>query len=221
MRRITNGLIGLLALVVAGDLAGQWNVARFGEERNRMYTSFGFDPALVSAVGYGRVIPLFGHPFQFTGEVGLAAAHLDTRDFRARVGAETSVLRWRSLHLTGSATFITRGTENAIYRGLNFGADLTGRFGVYRRGWFLAGEFGFDKAIITHLTHSDWYREHYYAGARDGWYLDAGGTYHYGATAGIGFGRLELTGRFNWVRTEEWDALPSPVVGSVGVGVRF
>jgi len=31
-------------------------------------------------------------------------------------------------------------------------------------------------AIITHLTHSDWYRENIYRDAKDGWYLDADGT---------------------------------------------
>jgi hypothetical protein len=150
----------------------------------------------------------------------MAAAEIDTRDFRARLQAFTSVLQWRSLHLTGSATFITRGTENSIYQGLNFGADFTGTAGVYRPGWFMAGEFGFDKAIITHITHSDWYRS-FYPGAKDGWYLTGGGTYHYGVTGGVAIGRVEIGGRAGWLRTEDWNELVTPMYASLGIGLGF
>jgi hypothetical protein len=210
-----------LATVAARRATAQWNVARFDTGRNRVYTTFGIDPAFVSTVGYGRVVRPFGHRVELTGDLGLAAAHLDTRDFRARLGLQTSILHWRSLQLTGSATFITRGTENSIYRALNFGSDFTGTLGMYRHGWFAAGEFGFDKAIITHLTHSDWYRKYYYPDARDGWYLDAGGVFHYGATAGVAIGRAEISARFGWRRTEHFREEVSPLYGGLGLGVSF
>lgn len=201
--------------------SAQWNVARFDDVRNRAWTTFGLDPALVASAGYGRVLNVLGHDFQISGEAGVAAAKMDVRDFRVRIGTQTSLVQWRSLHLTGSAVFITRGTENAIYRGLNFGADVTGGAGVYRERWFVAGEFGKDKAIITHLTHTDWYREHYYPDARDGWYLDAGGTFHYGVTAGLALGRFEVTGRFGWKQTEDFRDVAVPVYGGIGVGIGF
>jgi hypothetical protein len=208
----------LMSVLMAGQAAAQWNVARFGTTGGRMYTVFGLDPALVTSLGYGRVLPLIGHDFQFTGDAGVVAAHMDTRDFRVRLGTQTSLARWRSVHLTGSATFISRGTENSIYRGFNFGADLTATLGVYRRGWFAAGEFGKDKAIVTHVTHSDWYRKNFYPGAKNGWYLDTGGTFHYGLAAGLALGRAELVGRFGWARTEDFNELMPPLYGSVGVG---
>lgn len=211
----------LVPALLAREGAAQWNVARFDRAPNRAYTAFGLDPAFVTTVGYGRVVPVFGHRVQFTGDVGIGAAGMDLDDFRARLTAYSSVARWRSLNLTGSATFITRGTRNSIYRGLNFGADLTGAVGVYRPGWHVAGEFGFDKAIITHITHTDWYRTYFYPGAKDGWYLDAGGTYHYGAVAGVAFGRVELVGRAGWQQTEDWNALNPPMYASVAAAIGF
>jgi hypothetical protein len=151
----------------------------------------------------------------------MAAAELDTRDFRARVQVFTSIVRWRSLYLNGSVTSITRGTENSIYRGLNFGADFTATAGVYRSRWFAAGEFGFDKAVITHLTHSDWYHQYIYPEAKDGWYLDAGGTYHYGLAVGITVGRAEVFGRCGFIRTEDFNDLVPPAYASLGVGIGF
>jgi hypothetical protein len=108
-----------------------------------------------------------------------------------------------------------------VYRGLNFGADFTGTAGVYRQSWFAAGEFGFDKAGITHVTHTDWYRDNYYADAKDGWYLNAGGTYHYGLVTGVAVGAMELALRAGWQRTEDFKALLTPFYGSLGIGFSF
>ena len=222
MKTTTSFAIGLLLTVlVAQEAAAQWNVARYDAGRNRVYASVGLDPALVTTVGYARVVPVLGHNFQLASDVGVVTAGIDARDFRARVELESSLLHWRSLRLAGSATFITRGTENSIYRGINFGSDFTGTGGVYRKNWFAAGQFGFDKAIITHITHSDWYRANYYADARDGWYLDAGGTYRYGVVGGVALGSAELVGRFGFRKTEDFNSLNPPMYASVGLGFAF
>jgi hypothetical protein len=92
---------------------------------------------------------------------------------------------------------------------------------VYRSGWFAAGEFGFDKAIITHVTHSDWYRTYFYAQARDGWYLNTGGTFHYGLVGGFAIGRTELLLRYGALRTEQFNDLTPPMYASLGFGVAF
>jgi hypothetical protein len=212
--------VALLALT-ARDAAAQWNPARLDGRPNRVYTSFGLDPAILPTIGYARTLRLFGHRFQLAGDVGVVATHLDTRDYRARLDAFTSLVHWRALYLTGSAAFITRGTENSIYQGLNFGADVTGALGVYRRGWFAAGEFGFDKAIITHITNSEWYRTYFYPDAKDGWYLTGGGTFHYGLAAGLGLGPTELVARYGWRRTEKFGELTPPMYVSLGFGVGF
>lgn len=216
---ITIGL--LLSAVVCNNAAAQWNVARYDAGQNRVFTTIGLDPALVTSVGYARVLPVLGHNFQLAADAGVVAAGVDTRDFRTRVDLQSSILQWRSLRLVGSATFITRGTENSIYRGLNFGADFTGIAGVYRSRWFAAGQFGKDKAIITHIRHSDWYRDNYYSDAKDGWYLDAGGTYHYGLLSGIAIGRTELVGRAGFLRTEDFNSLTPPMYASLGLGFAF
>lgn len=222
MRYISSIYLGVaLSALAAAEANAQWNLARFAAERNRVYTTFGLDPALVSTVGYGRVVPVFGRDFVLTADVGVVTAHMDTRDFRARVGTQASVVRWRSVHLAGSATFITRGTENTVYSALGFGADLAGALGVYRPRWFAAGEFGFDKAIITHVTNSDWYRQNVYPDAKDGWYLDAGGTYHYGVSAGYSMGSTELTARAGWRRTERWADLSPGMYATLGIGFGF
>ena len=207
--------------VVSRDVAAQWNVAQFGTDRNQVYSTFGIDPAVIASVGYGRIVPMLGRQWQLGIEGGVVAPDYDTRDFRARAQVRTSIARWRSLHLVGSMAFITRGTENSIYRAVNFGADFTGALGVYRPRWFFAGEFGFDKAVITHITHSDWYRTHFYAEAKDGWYLNAGGTFHYGAATGLSLGRMELAVRAGRLQPEDFNEIGAGGYASAGIGFKF
>ncbi len=209
------------AVLIAPAASAQWNVARFDSAPDRFYVTFGLDPAFIPSAGYARVVSIFGHHVQLAGDVGIVAAEMDTRDFRVRMQALTSIVHWRSLRLTGSTTFIARGTDNSIYRGFNLGTDLTGTLGLYRSGWFLAGEFGLDKAGLTHLTHSDWYRTHFYPDAKDGWYRDPGGTIHYGLAAGLAVGRAELLLRCGALRTEQFNELTPPMYASMGIGVAF
>jgi hypothetical protein len=222
MSRISRLTLGIaLTMLAASNAHGQWNVARFGTERHRVYTTFGLDPAFVTSVGYARTFPVMAHEFQMTGEVGMASHRADTHDFRSRVGLQTSLVRWKAVNLSGSATFVSRGTDNAIYRGFNFGADLAGAVGVYRPRWFVAGEMGLDKAVITHVTHSAYYRDTFYPDEKDGWYLDAGGTIHHGLSAGLTLGKAELVTRAGWLRTERYNSLMPPFYGTVGLGVGF
>jgi hypothetical protein len=220
--QLRGSILGLLAVVpFAAQISAQWNLARFDEAANRVYTTVGLDPAFLPTVGYARVLSVFGHPVQLAGDVGIAMAEFDSRDFRAQVQALTSLVHWRSLYLTGSTTIIGRGTENTIYRGYNFGVDLTGTLGLYRPRWLVAGEFGLDKALVTRVTHSDWYRTYFYADAKDGWYRDTGGTVHYGLIAGLSVGRVELLARYGMQRTEKLNEMTPPMYASIGLGLAF
>lgn len=217
--KLAFGLV--LATFTVGELSAQWNIARTDGPRNFAYASFGMDPALIASAGYVRTVPVFGHAFELGGEAGIVAAGWDARDFRARAQVRTSLLHLGLFRIVGSAAFVARGTENTLHRAFNFGSDFTGNAGLYSRGWFLAGEFGFDKAIITHLTHTDWYRRNVYAGAKDGWYLTGGGTFHYGVTAGMAIGPAEIAVRAGLLRTEDFNELVSPIYTSATVGFRF
>ena len=217
--KLAFGLV--LSTLTVGELAAQWNIGRTDGPRNFAYASFGLDPALIASAGYIRTVPVFGHAVEMGGEAGIVAAGWDARDFRARVQLRTSLLHLGVFRIVGSAAFIARGTDNAMHRAFNFGSDVTGNAGLYGRRWFLAGEFGFDKAIITHITHSDFYRRHVFAGAKDGWYLTGGGTYHYGATGGISIGPAEIAVRAGWLTTEDFNELVTPLYSSATVGFRF
>ena len=222
MKRIKSITLGImLAALVTGDAAAQWNVSRFSTARKQMYMTFGLDPAVVTSLGVAGVGSLMEHDFRLSAEVGVVTAKVDAGDFRTRLGVQTSLFKWRAVNLSGSATAIVRGTDNTIYRGVNFGADVSGALGVYRPRWFVAGDGGLDKAIITHVKMTDWYRKQFYADAKDGWYLDAGGTYHYGLAGGVTVRDFELMTRLGLAKTERYKQVMPPLYMSLGVGHAF
>jgi hypothetical protein len=217
----TLAILGVL-LLASRDAAAQFNVARFDSARSRVFGTFGLDPAIVGSVGIGRVVSPFGHHVHLVGELGLAGSRdMGADDARFRFGLQSSLAQWKSLHVTGSVLAIARTTENTVYRGYNFGADLAATVGVHRPRWFAAGEIGRDKAVITHVRHTSWYRNTYYAGAKDGWYLDAGGTVRYGVAAGVAKGNVELSTRVGVLKTEKYNALMPPGYATVGVALAY
>lgn len=138
----------------------------------------------------------------------------------ARHGANTAV-HWGAFRIAAEEAVIARGTSNTIYSALNLGAAATFTAGVYRSRWFAATEGGFDKAVVTRITNSDWYRTYYFADAKNGWYLSPGGTFHAGLTAGATLGNIELTARAGTLRTERWNVMTPPMYVSLGAGVGW
>ncbi len=218
--RIVWGIV-LMLCAPAGVAHAQWNLSRLTPGESRVQLTMGIDPAVIPSIGYSRVVSLFGAPSQVSVEGGVVAGEAELRDYRAKIMGQVQLVQYGSLRLAASVAAITRGTSNDVFRAINFGADVGAVGGLYRRRWFVAAEMGFDKAIVTHLTHTQQYRDLWYAEAKDGWFVENGGTWRFGATGGVTMGRTDLMLRAGVPRTQGGETLPVPGYLSVGMGVRF
>ncbi|HET9134402.1 MAG TPA: hypothetical protein VFN90_08865 [Gemmatimonadales bacterium] len=198
--------------------SAQWNLARRTIGDTRLSMSVGVDPAVIGSVGLHHTVRIVGLRTQLGADAGIVGGEADLRDYRARLGAEVQLVELGQVRVAAALSGIVRGTSTLLFRGTNIGADAGLTAGLYRRGWFVAGEAGFDKAILTHLVHSDWYRERVYREAKDGWYLDNGGTWRFGAAIGVSVGATELLLRGGLQRTQGWEPLLVPAYLSIGVG---
>jgi hypothetical protein len=210
----------LLASLAPSAATAQWNVARTDSARTSVYGSYGLDPAVVASIGVARRMPSLGGA-QLSAEAGWAVAEVDSRDYRGRIGASGSVVRWRAVRLVGEGTVSVRSTSNSIYRALGFGAASSWTLGVYRPRWFAGTEAGYDKSVATRIVNSEWYRTNFYPDAQDGWYRNGGGTVHYGVTGGVTVGSAELMARAGLLRTERFNEMMPPMYLNLGVGYRF
>jgi hypothetical protein len=113
------------------------------------------------------------------------------------------------------------GTANSIHRATAVKSDLVLLAGHYARSWFVAAEAGYDRAWLTHVKNTDWYRTYFYADARDGWYGGTEGTLRAGLRGGLRFGRIEVVARAGVNRTETLRELDVPFYATLGAGCRF
>jgi hypothetical protein len=123
--------------------------------------------------------------------------------------------------LSAQLAFEVAGTENSIYSGTALRTDVVLLAGHYARRWFAVGEAGYDRAWLTYIKNSDWYRDSFYSGAVDGWYSGGGGNLHAGAKGGLTIGSVEIVLRAGITRTEALNDLDLPFYATIGASYRL
>ena len=154
-------------------------------------------------------------------QVTLVAAKPDLQDYAVKVGSQADLLHAGWFDLSAQLAFEVANTENSIYRGTALRTDVVLLAGHCGRRWFALGEAGYDRAWLTYIKNSDWYRTYYYSGAKDGWYGGTGGTLHAGVKAGVRIAREEIVVRAGVNKTETLQALDLHFYATLGANYRF
>jgi hypothetical protein len=130
-------------------------------------------------------------------------------DFKTKIGGQIRLYRIRNFQFSASIHGIYRKYENPLVRLQNFGSEMTGVIGYYKPKWFISGELGFDKAIVTHFKHSESYKANVYANVKDGWYEPAtGGNFNCGVQTGYSFSRSDIIVKLGAVMTQDFKTTP-------------
>lgn len=148
-------------------------------------------------------------PIALTTQFSIPSGEKPFDDFKTKIGAR--ILLLNSTHFKGAVTVngIYRRFENPLVRLQNFGSEMKATLGYYKPRWFIAGEVGFDKAIVTHFKHPDLYRKTIYRDVKDGWYEPAtGGHFFYGLQTGYTFKHSDITLNFGKVLTQDFKSTP-------------
>ena len=168
----------------------------------------GWDYDLSYSAGYAyRVSTKF--PLFLNTNISIPSGEKILDDFKIKLGGQVVVLN--NENLKGSITLngIFRKYENPLVRLLNFGSETKVTFGYYKPKWYVAGETGFDKAIVTHFKHSEIFRDNIYPGVVDGWYEPAaGGNFYYGLQTGYSFKKCDITFNIGKVITQDFKTTP-------------
>lgn len=143
-------------------------------------------------------------------------------DYKFRSGISKGIWEKKNFKINASALALFRRYENPYARLLNFGIDLSATGGLYKKHWFLAGNLGFDKAIITHFRHTALYKENF-PGVRDGWYEPAtGGNVYYGIQTGWSFVNQDLYLKLGKLTQQDFKTTPMlPFYAELGFNLRI
>jgi hypothetical protein len=159
-------------------------------QRHIVNLNVGFDNATTVGIGYGYHFNT-KMPLVVNVEYSMPMGNIIFDDFKTKIGGQLDLLRINSFHTSAKAYGIIRRFQNDMTRMVNFGSEFSATAGIYKDKWFAAGEIGFDKAITTHIKHSDLMKE-YNPSVQSGWYIPTGGNLLYGLQGGYSFSRYDV-----------------------------
>ena len=198
-----------------------WGGLHF-DEKHIVAAGLGYEYGLVYELAYGHVFQTRFFPL-VTG-ISFSTPPGDDRfdDFKVKVGGQVRWFSFSNFQFSTEAVGIFRRYENDFAMLINFGSELSGVLGYYRPGWFLAAEVGFDKAIVTHFKHTDYYTE-INPTVVNGWTNSAtGGNLHYGLQAGVSFRKSDLNMRIGKIVAQNFKTAPYiPYYFHLGYSRRF
>jgi len=222
MKRMNTVVLLLMVLAAAGNSQTvNWESLR-ESQHNLILVNSGYDYGVTAQFGYYRSLTiikpvLVGLDYSFP----MGSTLLD--DFKVRLGAQVQVVEIGGFSTTVKLMSNFRRYENDLVRIVSFGSDFSVVAGYYDPAWYAAGEFGFDKSIVSNLKHSDTMRKYVYSGIRDGWYIPTGGNYYYGVQGGKSIGEsLDLSLRLGATTAQAHDEnAVLPFYAQLGLGVKF
>jgi len=184
--------------------------------------NFGLEYGVIYGLGYGYQINSRLFPIVVKLEYSFPSGNKIFDDFKTKIGGQIRWIEYHGFQFSTKIHGVFRRYENDFARLVNFGSDMSGIVGYYRPKFFVAGEVGFDKAIVTNFMHSKAYKEQY-PGVVDGWYEPAtGGNFYYGLHAGFSFRKQDIYIRAGKILTQDYKTTPMvPIYGQLGYNIKF
>ncbi|RFS16151.1 hypothetical protein [Emticicia sp. C21] len=176
------------------------------EQRHITSINIGLDYGITLGIAYGYQLKA-KLPVILVAENSLPSGKNIGDDFKTKIGGQIRWIRVGDLQFSTKVQGVFRRFQNNYARLNNFGSDLSGIIGYYKPKWFLAGEAGFDKAIVTHFKHPDLMKENF--ATKDGWYEPAtGGNFYYGLQSGFSWRSHDLTLKAGKIVTQDFKTEP-------------
>ena len=180
-------IISLIAILITGNICfaqyKNWNSDNTGN-KNAVYLNLGYDYSLSLDAGYNRSLKLFNKTLLLGLDISLPMGDNLFDDHKIKIGGEMELLHKNDFYISAKLKGVIRRYESDNVRIENFGSDMGVTAGYFRSNWYLAAEYGFDKAISSHLVHTEEFKE-IYPQVVDGWYVPAGGEFYYGLYTGF------------------------------------
>ncbi len=193
------------------------------QNKHLLHVNAGAEHGVIAGVGYHHLIPVKNFPLWIGGEFSIPSGNQLGDDFKVRLGVQIKLVTFNHFQFSARVQGVSRRYHNQSVTLFNFGSDFAGTLGYYRKHWFLGAEAGFDKAIVTHFKHSDWYKKNIYDNVQDGWYEPAtAGNFYYGLQGGFSMKKIDFTLKAGKVLQQDFKSQPLlPFYGQFGVNCRF
>lgn len=176
-------------------------------QKHILSANMGIEYGLIMGAGYGYQLKS-KVPIVLDVQYSFPSGKNVFDDFKTKMGALVRIYQTGNIHYSMKIQSLFRRYQSDFVRLINIGSDLSVMAGYYQKKWFVAGEGGFDKAIVTHFKHSDSFKE-IYPMVRDGWYEPStGGNFYYGLQTGLSFPKMDVYLKAGKIVTEDFRSEP-------------
>ncbi len=213
----------LYSIVISSEGFAQninWQSLKKGD-KHIININSGFEYGLIYGVGYGyQLNSMF--PSVLNLEYSFPSGNNLADDFKSKIGGKVRLYELKNFQFSVNIYGVYRRYENNLVRMQNFGSDFSGIVGYYKSKWFVAGEFGFDKAIVTNLKHSQSYRD-IFPRVKNGWYSPpTGGNFYYGLQTGFSFKQHDIYLKAGKIITQDFKTEPTvPLFAQLGFNFKI
>ena len=113
-------------------------------------------------------------------------------DYKFRIGGQIGLLQKGNFRMSLQYLTLFRKHETNFVSQTGIGQWLSMTVGIYKKGWHVGAELGYDASIATYLKHTEEIQQNF-SEIQDHWFVNTGGQWHYGLQASKKIGhRLEL-----------------------------
>jgi hypothetical protein len=198
------------------------NWATLDSSKQIMNANFSLDYSVSYGIGYGYKLNT-NLPIVLNANFSLPSGENPFDDFKTKIGSQICLVNKSNFVASVSLFGIYRKYQTELVTLQNFGSDIKGTFGYYKTRWFTAAEVGFDKAIVTHMKHTQKYRDEIYFDVKNGWYEPStGGNFYYGLQEGYSFKKVDMTMNLGKVISQDFKTSPFlPFYIYLGINYRI
>lgn len=215
-------LVLTISMIVYSKINAQVINWKNDQSKHVVNLNIGGDYGIVGGVGYAHKIESKHFLMWVNIDISTPFGKDILDDYKVKSGGQIRLLSFRKFQLGMSLQVVFRTIRMHYIESQNLGSELMLTGGYYTRKWFIAGEFGFDKADVTHIKHKDSYKL-IYPEVKNGWYeVPTGGNFNYGIRTGISFSKNDLYLRAGMLKTQDFKSIPLlPFYGQLGYNYKF
>lgn len=191
--------------------------------RHIAIASAGYDHNIIS-LNLGYAYYLEAYKTAAFVDVTQGTALVGTSNLRTQAGLQTWNGSCGTFNLRTLLGFVYVHSANKAGTYDAFGLNVQANAGLHGRRIGLGADFQYNPFFSTHIRHTDFYRQYYYAGVKDGWYRSTTHTFRLGGYLLFFPDKsrsIELTLRGGYQTSGQLDQLIPPVFGVVGLNKKF
>lgn len=208
MKNIFKTALFLLLIINTAE-AQIINWGATGKEKHILNTNIGAEYGVIFGLGYHYKLNSELFPMTVGAEFSMPSGNNLADDFKTKAGVNIRWIKIRDFQFSTRVQGVFRRFENENVAIANFGLDMAGVVGYYRPRWFGGIEAGFDKAIVSHFKHTEYYRETY-PDVKNGWYEPStGGNFYFAIQGGYSFNHQEIYLKIGSIVSQDFKTKPN------------